>query len=570
MAPTERAGGHSLLTVLGIKPRESCYRLGEREVTSLLAPVALLELLPEADRPDTVLALCTPDAKEGTWPELERLLNGRAPAQFVEVPTGDQQEHVDEFLKRVAEKLPAGTTRITLDVTHGFRHFSFLTYIAGLYLSALSGLEIRGAYYGLLQQGVPVSPFLDLRPLLELPGWLHALKELEETGSARALARRLDPKDKKQIERLEHISTAFVSGLPLELGHETAFLLKDQVKPLARALRETHRLPRAEAIVKKLTDILEPYTLAPESQGWKKRTSLGRSELDRQAKLVGELFERGSYPAGLRLMREWTVSWACLSLGREKDWLSRESRHVSEARLWALGNLAGDNQLRESLSQEQRRLAGFWEELAELRNAFAHNGMRREDLFEPGLRGRLAKVQSDWTELLSGCPEISLEVSPAGAQAPELVLVCPLGGRPGVLFSAVRACTEKLGAPSDCLVVCSPQSEPRLQEALERAGYSGREPVRLRFQDPLAGLQEIDNLLGQARPTLALAGKVAVNLTGGTTLMGLACSALAREARELARPVVELGLVDRRPPTLQDDDPYQPGEALWLDGGKKR
>ncbi len=561
---------HYLLTVLGLKPQTSRYRLGDREQEALLAPVALLDLLPEADRPDSVLALCTKDAEEETWPELKRLLEGKAPCDVVPIPAGDRQEHVDEFLKTVAERIPPGATRLTLDVTHGFRHFSFLTYMAGLFLSALSGLEIRGAYYGLLQRDVPVSPFLDLRPLLELPGWLHALEELEETGSARALARRLGPPAgdlKKPIDRLHRISTALISGLPLELGHEAGSLLKDDVKPLTRALRTAHRLPRAEAIMKKLTDILEPFKLPPEGQGWKGKMPLERTELERQSVLVSELWARGSYPAALRLMREWTVSWALLGLGRGEDWLTGEARHWAESRLWALCNLAADKQLSGRLSQEQLRLGKFWQELAELRNAFAHNGMRPQDLFERETRSRLESVKSDWTEVLAGCPELSLEVD---FEARELVLVCPLGNRPGVLFSAVRACSERMGAPGACLVVCSKQSEPWLGEALSRAGYSGQEPIALRFEDPHGGLREIDELVSRARPVLASARQVAVNLTGGTTLMGLACSALAREARNLARTVEELGLVDRRSPAEQEEDPYQPGEALWLQGGKHR
>ncbi len=85
----------------------------------------------------------------------------------------------------------SGEVDLTVDVTHGYRHFSFLTYIGVLYLAALRGVRVRGAYYGLLRSDAP-SPFLDLRPLLALPRWIHALEVVRETGSTLPLAEALD------------------------------------------------------------------------------------------------------------------------------------------------------------------------------------------------------------------------------------------------------------------------------------------------------------------------------------------------------------------------------------------
>jgi hypothetical protein len=62
-----------------------------------------------------------------------------------------------------------------------------------------------------------------------------------------------------------------------------------------------------------------------------------------------------------------------------------------------------------------------------------------------------------------------------------------------------------------------------------------------------------------------VAQEVTINLTGGTTIMGLAISAIANEAQRLARDVRRFGLVDRRPPNEQDADPYRAGDVFWLD-----
>jgi hypothetical protein len=65
--------------------------------------------------------------------------------------------------------------------------------------------------------------------------------------------------------------------------------------------------------------------------------------------------------------------------------------------------------------------------------------------------------------------------------------------------------------------------------------------------------------------TLVGADRVLVNLTGGTTLMGLVAMRMADHAQSLARPVQRFGLVDRRAPAQQEVDPYQPSDVFWLD-----
>ena len=120
---------HLLLTVLGTNPRVVRYSLGEREVEAPLAPAALFELLPHEDRPNRVLAICTWQAANDSWPRLEQALRGWCGVERVDVPAGDAQSDVNEYVKRVTDAVPDDVD-LTVDVTHGYRHFSFLTYIA--------------------------------------------------------------------------------------------------------------------------------------------------------------------------------------------------------------------------------------------------------------------------------------------------------------------------------------------------------------------------------------------------------------------------------------------------------
>ena len=156
-----------------------------------MAPLALLDLLPEENRPDRVLALCTPEAKEGSWLLLKEALGDSC--EVVDVPTGLTNQDVQGFLDVLVDAIFKEGEKVELivDITHGFRHFSFLVYSAALYLSSFKGITVRNVFYGLLQRE-GASPFLDLKPLLLLPLWSYAVKVFRETGSARQMAAMLE------------------------------------------------------------------------------------------------------------------------------------------------------------------------------------------------------------------------------------------------------------------------------------------------------------------------------------------------------------------------------------------
>ena len=569
---------HLLLTVLGTNPSPARYTLGGREVQAHLAPVALLDLLPEADRPYRVLALCTPEAKQNLCPQLVEALSGRCKVECVEVPSGNEQDHVIEFLGAVTGAIPENAY-LTVDVTHGFRHFSFLMYTAVLYLAALRGVRVRGAYYGLLNQRPDgTSPFLDLKSLIELPRWVHAIETLSETGSALPMAKLLGTNDRggsvSNIARsLRRLSEAYLSGLPLEIGAQAQEILRQHRRPLKKLLRNEHKLPLADELAARFYDVLRPQSLEASlkasGQGWKRRIELSKDELDRQASIIDNLLEHGHIATALGLMDEWTVSWVVWRQ-RGESWLEYHTTRKSAASLLgAIREVGNDSELRGMLDDDQRELGKFWDRLFELRNGYAHHGMRRQPLVGDGkTEANLSRVRDYWQGTLKRLPEVSLYF---GESSVGRVLVSPIGNRPGVLFSAVEACRENGDGEETtlCIVICSRESEKHIPESLAQAGYEG-DVKKLRVEDPFGGgNEEIERLVREARPYLPNADEVLVNVTGGTTLMGIIAEKVASEARCFARPVRRFGLVDRRPPTLQDADPYQAGEAFWLDGERE-
>lgn len=565
------ASQHLLLTGLGVlrsRPDAVPYRLGDRVERARLSPSALYKLLDEDDKPERVLVLVTEQAERQSLPCLREELG--AIVEPVHIPSGLQPEDIDRFLRELVKSVrPYGEPRLTLDLTQGPRHFALLLYAGALYLQSLRKASVGAAYYCFFEGppgGQEERPFFDLRPLIAFPRWIHALETLVEARDAIPMARLLDQGEGRHIARqMRMVSEAFASGLPLEMGRMAAVMIQEKLRPMQRLLEKAHKLPLSAEIGRRLSEWLSEYTLAalPGDGSWKTHVRLDETELQRQARLIEALFELGNYRSALGLLDEWIVSWAICRSGQSEHWLDYEKvRRPVAQKLDALMRAEQDCHLREGLSQQQKELARFWAAVKGLRNGLAHHGMGRQLCLSeaPEFGSRLEEVRDYWRKFMQQLPEIPLEI---GARQYGKLLVSPIGERPGVLFSAVRA--ARLDEGDAALAICSERSEPFVYQALERAGFRGFHAV-LKLHDPYAGVAEFDDLIRHARPHLARAGSVLVNITGGTTLMGLLADKLASEAHALGLDVRRFGLIDRRPPDEQASDPYVEGQVLWLTG----
>lgn len=575
LTPTPQASSPILLTVLGMNPQSARYALHGATVEAKLAPLALVALLPPEQQPKRVVALCTPEAKVDSWPILHQALGDSCSVEAVDVPSDYSQDAINTFLTKATAAIPPNATgrlQISIDMTHGFRHFSFLTYLAGLYLVSLRDVELSGAWHGLLQRNAE-SPFLDLKPLLALPRWIHALQVLRDTGSALPLAEALQAGVEGQLatgiaRELRQISEAYLSALPLELGYQVQRFSEDRLtdrKAITKVLRSNHQLPLAPELVSLLDQLLQPFIFEDQVKGktWKRGILLTPFELQRQARLIDDLFAREDDGMALGLLDEWTVSWALWCLDDTANWLDfKVKRRKAASQLGAIAAACQNPSLKALLTPEQIGLGDFSHLLTNLRNGFHHHGMRPEVLVgEPKSRAELTTVKTYWHETLKALPRFGLALGEGSTGA---VLVSPIGNRPGVLFSAMQACRQRCNDDLNaCLVICSSHSAALIQEAATKANYGGT-ILPLVLQDPYGGLAEIARLQQEAQQTLVRASEVQVNVTGGTTLMGLAAQALADQARQLARPVQRFGLIDRRSPSEQEADPYQLGEPFWL------
>lgn len=118
--------GHVLITSLGTKPSEITYRLNGRIAKGRIAPLALLDLLPDdGDQPDSLIVLVTEEARLDPLPELRSEAERRKiDVTEIDTPFDNGPKAIGSLLAKVAPAV--GHRDVSLDLTAGPRHLAFL------------------------------------------------------------------------------------------------------------------------------------------------------------------------------------------------------------------------------------------------------------------------------------------------------------------------------------------------------------------------------------------------------------------------------------------------------------
>ena len=141
-----------------------------------------------------------------------------------------------------------------------------------------------------------------------------------------------------------------------------------------------------------------------------------------------------------------------------------------------------------------------------------------------------------------------------------------MGASVGLLYSALS-----LIKPDRVVVLTSDKFQSRVSEAAEKAGFSDMSKIHVEIiKDVFCGFDEANALAKKLCSHIDNAGKIEVNLTGGTTAMQWAIQA-AYEAiqQKLGNPgkekLARVAFVDRRRSAEQQSDPYVVGEMVKID-----
>lgn len=473
--------------------------------------------------------------------------------QIFEIPSAGTIEEVwrgFDVITETFENLASEGNNIYLDITNGFRHLPLISFVSLLYLESANRLSVKGAYYGAFDAKLPEvqeTQVFDLSSLLKIVRGSFAVEQFEKTGNLTPLRNFIEDvlkehtEEKFKITDFEELSSCVSSGLPIEAG----LLAYKKREFLENKLPEARNEVKAlERLLDKITKKLDEFSIFGSKD--KQSVELNLQELERELRFIKWHLDMGNISTALLLLREWIVNRCILSEGNPVDWLKER-----------------DNIEKLLHTQEKSKKQGVfkdWDELAQRRNEYAHAGMRNKNV---KIKTGKEKAEEAYAHCLTN---ISNDEYWRLSREPNKVLITPMGASVGLLYSALS-----LIKPDRVVVLTSDKFQSRVSEVAEKAGFSDMSKIHVEIiKDVFCGFDEANALAKKLCSHIDNAGKIEVNLTGGTTAMQWAIQA-AYEAiqQKLGNPgkekLARVAFVDRRRSAEQQSDPYVVGEMVKID-----
>jgi len=337
---------------------------------------------------DKVVVFLTEKAKAGTnWTQLSQRLQ-EWDVQEVPIPDGKTEEEVWEIFDRVIASVEHGD-EIAIDVTHAFRSLPMVLVAVAAFLRTVKAVRVRHIFYGCYMKDEPESPVIDLNLLLELLDWMEATRRFKETGDARWIGEKLrSTQDRLRREQ---------KGEPTELKSAGRQLIAlSRALHLARPIEAAEAAKQLQGLLPKASEEIQtwakPFSLLiddvqaqVERLAYKNTDMLDRQTLEKQLEFIEQLHRYGLVMQTAQMAREWVVNWAMwFSKGKisllSEYWRDNDARGKMEC------------ELNDAFPAEEKppewlkdcdlvaALRKLWSSLPNLRNDFAHCGMRKQPL----------------------------------------------------------------------------------------------------------------------------------------------------------------------------------------------
>ena len=160
---------------------------------------------------------------------MQRALNGIPVVPLIIEYGADEKEQYG-ILSHIAniDNVPDG--KVSLDLTHGFRHLGMIGFLSGFMLERVRKLEVRTLWYGALDMTPREGANRGITPVIKLDGldrvrrWMSALERFEATGDYGVFAPLLtedgvDPQTTRHLEKAafhERTSNLFSAAREIE------------------------------------------------------------------------------------------------------------------------------------------------------------------------------------------------------------------------------------------------------------------------------------------------------------------------------------------------------------------
>jgi CRISPR-associated DxTHG motif protein len=404
-----------IITFLGIQAKKTTYCFqGQNYDGEVFA-----EALHKFCNYDSMLVCVTSEAKEKTFPILEKLEDKRI--QAVEIPTGQSTEEMWETFKIINQKVNENDS-VIFDITHGLRSLPFLVFLFAAYLKAAKNVTIEAIYYGAWELGFSnngIAPVIDLSRFIDMLDWLTATERFVQIGDGQPLADLLKKEMPSKIELRDSIpaqelkrdleaASKAIESISLALRLTRPIETMEQATKLEEALKKA-----APSIAKRV----QPFSILGEQvvkeygqfalENPRENSQLANN-LWLQLKMIEWYRERQQIVQAVTLTREWIVSVLALKFG-EPMFSNKNGRDEVEL---ALNNgvriksnktvdttSSCDDKLEKLANKDE--LVNLWDQVTQLRNDIAHVGMNSDPKSAKKLKDRFEKIYPSLSELVA-------------------------------------------------------------------------------------------------------------------------------------------------------------------------
>ena len=322
-----------------------------------LFPKAVVELY----QPEQLIAFVTPKVKSDKKTELsqlEKTLCGKFRSK--DIPNGNSTAELWEIFKACEEVVDPGD-EIILDITHAFRSIPLLVFIAASYLRQVKQVELKYIIYGAFDPDNPdSSDIFDLTPFVTLLDWTNAVNVFQRTGDARPIAELDIHNDISNA--LTKLSESLLTNRTIEV-QEAAYEFNNlSIDTLVSKQKEGSQVP-LQMLIEQLQENYEGMAV------YEPRNRPEQS-LKTQYKQIKWYIDNQHYFQAITLIREWLISWQYIQWKRRttRGWLRRSHhREPVEDAFNSYDSPAPD---------PDDDAWDLWDACADLRNDFAHCGIR--------------------------------------------------------------------------------------------------------------------------------------------------------------------------------------------------
>ncbi len=350
------------------------YSFKGQSCTTPYFPVVMKKMLGV----DRLFVIMTKEAKEKHAAQLSSLID----YEPVMIPSGRTEKEYFEMFEAIIKPVTE-SSRLSLDVTHGFRTQPMLALAALIYLRYLKNCTVDGVYYGAYDPDHPQeSSVFDLSPYLDVIDWTFAIRRFREKGDASDMAvlmkefhkqTHIQQSDYKSKElhntgvHLQQMMQALSVIRPAEVMEEAQYL-KERLQDVQHDLKQVYQTKPLALMLDIVRSTIEKFD-AGDAQNL-----FGREGIKMQMTMIRHSLEVGRIQQAFTLCTELLFSVACIKKGI--DPLDDKMRPEMSRRLTAIGN--GLEAVHQPFEEWEKVLGEIIKKATEYRNDLNHAGMRKE------------------------------------------------------------------------------------------------------------------------------------------------------------------------------------------------